>query len=317
MDEFALIDALKARFGAAASSDRMPVGIGDDSSVNIVPTGHELVSSIDTLVAGTHFPADAPGRLVGYRAMMVSLSDLAAMGADPLFVLLALILPDDQSEWALEFATGAAEAALATGTHIAGGNLTRGPLSASVSVHGTLPAGSAVKRSSARAGDVVYVSGHLGGAAAALRLGLARRLNEAEALSGLQQCYWRPRARLDLAGVMRGTATAAIDISDGLVQDLGHVLRASGLACDLRSPAVPVFPGATLDDALYGGDDYELCFTLPADRAPMAGATLRSSGALDLPGWPAPVFPVGTLARGTGVTIDGKPPSRTGYRHFG
>lgn len=312
MDEFALIDALKARFGAATSSDRMPVGIGDDSSVNIVPSGHELVSSIDTLVAGTHFPVDAPGRLVGYRAMMVSLSDLAAMGADPLFVLLALILPDDQSEWALEFASGAAEAALATGTHIAGGNLTRGPLSASVSVHGTLPAGSAVKRSSAGAGDVVYVSGHLGGAAAALRLGLKEGGN----LTALNERYWRPRARLDLATVLRGAATAAIDISDGLVQDLGHVLRASGLACDLHAGAVPVFRGATLDDALYGGDDYELCFTLPPHLSAAAGSVSGRADGLHLPGWPAPVFPIGTLRPGAGITIDGRPPSRSGYRHF-
>lgn len=301
MDEFALIYALHARFGAAAVSEHMPVGIGDDSAVNRLPTGHELVSSIDTLVAGTHFPTDASGREVGYRAMMVSLSDLAAMGAHPLFVLIAIILPDDRGEWALEFASGAAEAALATGTFIAGGNLARGPLSASISVHGSLPAGSAVKRSAAKSGDTVYVSGHLGGACAALRSGLKN--------TGFNDRYWRPLARLDLSNALRGTATAAIDISDGLVQDLGHILRASGLACDLISAAIPIFPGATLEDALYGGDDYELCFTL--HQAPGA-----SSGPVHLPGWPGPVYPIGTLREGSGITIDGKAPSRSGYRHF-
>jgi thiamine-monophosphate kinase len=236
------------------------------------------------------------------------------MGAQPLFVLLALVLPEEQAEWALEFATGAAEAAHATGTHIAGGNLTRGPLSATVSVHGTLPAGSAIKRSSAQAGDVVYVSGHLGGACAALRL----RLNEA----ALNDRYWRPRARLDLSSVLRTTATSAIDISDGLVQDLGHILRASGLACDLRSSAIPVFLGATLEDALYGGDDYELCFTLPAQLASVQKvaspqmAASGADGAVLLPGWSTPIYPIGTLRHGAGITIDGKPPARTGYRHF-
>jgi len=307
MDEFALIDALHTRFGAAAVSDRMPIGIGDDSSVNRLPVGHELVSSIDTLVAGTHFPADAAGREVGYRAMMVSLSDLAAMGADPLFVLLALILPEDRSDWALEFASGAAEAALATGTLIAGGNLARGPLSASISVHGSLPVGTAVRRSTAKPGDTVYVSGHLGGASAALRSGLQdQALLKDQALN---ERYWRPRARLDLSSVLRRDATSAIDISDGLVQDLGHILRASGLACDLNSASIPVFPGATLEDALYGGDDYELCFT-------MRSAPGASSGPVLLPGWPGPVYPIGTLKAGSGITIDGKPPSRTGYRHF-
>ncbi len=235
--------------------------------------------------------------------MMVSLSDLAAMGADPLFVLIALILPDDQSDWALEFASGAAEAALATRTHIAGGNLTRGPLSASISVHGSLPSSTAVKRSSAKPGDTVYVSGHLGGAAAALRGDLKDAV--------LNERYWRPKARLDLSTVLRLTATAAIDISDGLVQDLGHVLRASGLACDLRSKDIPVFPGASLADALYGGDDYELCFTLPPSDHPA-----RQRGHTSWESLGIPIFPIGEVTAGSGITIDGQPPPRTGYRHF-
>lgn len=305
MDEFALIDALKARFGAAAvGGEAMPVGIGDDSAVTRLPVGFDLVSSIDTLVANTHFPGDAPGRLVGYRAMMVSLSDLAAMGADPLFVLLALILPESHESWALDFATGAAEAALTTGTVIAGGNLTRGPLSASVSVHGSLPSGTAVQRSGARPGDIVYVSGHLGGAAAALRANLRDQ--------ALNERYWRPRARLDLASVLRTRATAAIDISDGLVQDVGHLVRASGVGCDLRSDAIPLFAGASLADALYGGDDYELCFTLKT-LFPPPSPTLSLKGHTP---WNGPIFPIGTITEGSGVTIDGRPPERTGYRHF-
>ncbi len=290
MREFELIDALVQRFGSAATGGCLVTGIGDDSSVTVVPDGHQLVSSIDTLLANTHFPLDADAVDVGYRAMMVSLSDLAAMGATPLFVLLALTLPDDSPEWATRFATGAADAARAAGAVIAGGNLTRGPLGVSVSVHGSIPAGRAVLRSGACPGDRVYVSGHLGGSAAALRHGFADPV--------LNQRFYRPSARFDLAAGLRASASSAIDISDGLLQDLGHLARASGCRIDVVSPNVPVFPGANLADALYGGDDYELCFT-----------------ASSTPSFPA--VEVGWISEGSGVWVDGQLPARTGYQHFG
>lgn len=290
MREFELIDVLLQRFGAAAEGGCLVTGIGDDSSVTRMPDGHQLVSSIDTLLANTHFPPNADAVEVGYRAMMVSLSDLAAMGAAPLFVLLALTLPDDSPEWATRFATGAAEAASAAGVVIAGGNLTRGPLGVSVCVHGSIPAGKAVLRSGARPGDRVYVSGHLGGAAAAIRCGFVDPV--------LNERFYRPSARFDLAAELRASATAAIDISDGLLQDLGHLARASGCRVDVISADVPVFAGANLADALYGGDDYELCFT--ASSAPSF-----------------PALPIGSISEGRGVWVDGQLPARTGYQHFG
>ena len=298
MREFELIDALVAQFAETAEGGCLVTGIGDDSAVTRIPEGHQLVSSIDTLLAGTHFPADAHPREVGYRAMMVSLSDLAAMGATPLFVLLALTLPEDAADWATGFAAGAAEAARVAGTVIAGGNLTRGPLGASVSVHGSVPAGAAVLRSGARPGDHVYVSGHIGGAAAALRRAFDDRV--------LVDRFYRPRARVDLATDLRACASAAIDISDGLLQDLGHLARASGCRIDVQGRAIPVCPGATLEDALYGGDDYELCFTsavtpnFPATLIGTVSASLQASG----------------QPTDAGVWLDGARPARAGYQHF-
>lgn len=290
MREFELIDALVQRFGSTATGGCLVTGIGDDSAVTRVPDGHQMVSSIDTLIANTHFPADADAERVGYRSMMVSLSDLAAMGATPLFVLLALTLPDDSPDWATDFATGAAAAARVAGTVIAGGNLTRGPLSVSVSVHGSIPADKAILRSGARPGDRVYVSGHLGGAAAALRYGFVDPV--------LNERFYKPSARFDLSAGLRAGASAAIDISDGLLQDLGHLARASSCRVDVVSATVPVFPRANLADALYGGDDYELCFTAPSP-----------------PSFPA--VEIGWISEGTGVWLDGQLPARTGYQHFG
>lgn len=290
MREFELIAGLTRRFGATTSAGCLLTGIGDDGAVTALPPGHQLVSSIDSLLVGTHFPNDSPGAMVGYRALMVSLSDLAAMGAEPLFVLLALNLPASAESWALDFADGAREACEATGAKIAGGNLTRGPLAVTVSVHGSVPAGTAVLRNGARTGDYVYVSGHLGGAAAALRTGFAS--------SALSDRFWRPRARVELAPVLRQMANAAIDISDGLLQDLGHLVRASGCGAELDSARLPVFPGATPDDAWYGGDDYELCFT--AATPP-----------------PFPAWCIGRIVAEPGVRLDGQPPTRAGFDHFG
>jgi len=289
MREFELIDALVQSFGSTADGGCLVTGIGDDSAVTRIPEGHQLVSSIDTLLANTHFPLDADAAEVGYRAMMVSLSDLAAMGATPSFVLLALTLPDDSPEWATRFASGAADAARVAGAVIAGGNLTRGPLGVSVSVHGAIPAGQAVLRRGACLGDRVYVSGHLGGAAAALRLDFVDPV--------LNERFYRPSARFDLAVGLRASATAAIDISDGLLQDLGHLARASGCRVDVVSTDVPVFEGASLADALYGGDDYELCFTASSP-----------------PSFPA--VEIGWISAGSGVWVDGHVPERAGYQHF-
>ncbi len=289
MNEFELIDAIVDVLDPVSAGGDIVVGPGDDCCVTSVPGGHQLVSSIDTLIAGRHFPRDAEPFHIGYRAMMVSLSDLAAMGADPHMAMVALSLENLDAQWVRSLAEGMRQAAEICGVPIAGGNIARGALSLSVSVHGLVETGAAVLRSGASAGDAVYVTGALGGAAAALE----QKFTEA----ALRQRYFLPRARLDLASQLRSWASAAIDISDGLLQDLAHVAKASGVAIDLIEAKIPVFPGAELRHALEGGDDYEICFT--AAQAPDFDAV-----------------EIGRVVEGEGVMIDGKPVDPRGYQHF-
>lgn len=299
MNEFELIDAVIAELGTAAAGQWVRLGPGDDCAINALPPGTELASSVDALMGDIHFPRAAGAELVGYRALMVSASDLAAMGAAPGFALLAVSLEEDTAAWLRGLARGLREAALELGLPLVGGNIARGPLTITVSVHGHVPAGRALLRSGARAGDGVYVTGELGAAAAALaRGGLAECQSRAD-LDTLSQRYFLPRARLEAGLALRGVASSAIDLSDGLLQDLGHVSQASGVGMDLSAEAVPVADGATLDQALGGGDDYELCFT--------------ASG--DVPDLGVPVHHIGRVVAGAGVTVDGRRVSG-GYQHF-
>ncbi|WP_328185571.1 thiamine-phosphate kinase [Marinobacter sp. OP 3.4] len=272
MGEFELIRTLFRPLADATWRDGVRVGPGDDCAIQRIPPGHELVFSIDTLVAGVHFPVGYdPGRL-GWRALAVAVSDLAAMGADPVCYTLALTLPEADEAWVRSLSEGLREASLDAGIALAGGDITRGPLTLSLQVHGTVPEGQAIARNGARPGDLVAVSGPLGGAAAALAwLETDKPPASAE---GFLACYHHPRPRCGLGRQLRGVATAAIDISDGLVADLGHILEASGVGARLEPDRIPrTFGGArsTLEQALYGGDDYELCVTLPRsamDRLP-------------------------------------------------
>ncbi|MBX3707147.1 MAG: thiamine-phosphate kinase [Pseudomonadales bacterium] len=301
MNEFELIDEIVATLGAAASGPLVRVGPGDDAAVTRVPPGMELISSIDALVGDVHFPAAAGPALIGYRAIMVSVSDLAAMGAEQGFVLVALNLPTDDPAWVRELTVGMREAAETLGVGLVGGNIARGPLAIAVSVHGFAPAGQALLRSGARPGDRIYVTGELGGAAAALARGGLADCRAADQLDPLARRYFRPRARLPEGIALRGRAHSAIDLSDGLLQDLGHILKASRVGARLDAAAIPVAEGATLEQALHGGDDYELCFTL-------AGA---------LPPLGVPVYCIGEIVAESGLTINGKPVVTSGYQHFG
>jgi thiamine-monophosphate kinase len=300
VNEFRLIDAIVGVLGPTISGPGVRVGPGDDAAVVALPPGCELVSSIDALVGGVHFPADAGPELIGYRSIMVAASDLAAMGADAGFALVALNLPDDDPTWVMSLTTGMRQALERLGMALVGGNIARGPLALSVSVHGYAPAGLALLRSGARPGEGIWVTGDLGGAAAAVaRGGLAGCQREAD-LDLLSQRYFRPNARLPEGVALRGFATSAIDVSDGLLQDLGHILDASGVGAALESANIPVVPGATLQQALSGGEDYELCFTLAAEPPALA----------------VPVRRIGTIVAEPGITLDGQPVAATGYRHF-
>ncbi len=300
MNEFELIDVVVAELGDAAAGHWVRTGPGDDASVTAVPDGMELVSSIDALVGGVHFPVEAGPELIGYRALMVSASDLAAMGADGGFALVAISLEHGEGAWLGALARGMGRAARACGIAVVGGNLARGPLTLAVSVHGYVPAGGALLRSGARVGDDVFVTGRLGAAAAAVaRGGLPHLTSEAE-LDELSRRYFMPTARMAEGRALRGFATSAIDLSDGLLQDLGHVCAASGTGVELASAAVPVAGGATLAQALTGGDDYELCFT----------------GRGEPPALAVPVHRIGRMVAGGGVRLDGRP-AGGGYQHFG
>lgn len=263
MGEFELIRTLFRPLAEATRQEGVRLGPGDDCAIQRVPPGNELVFSIDTLVAGVHFPSHYDPVRLGWRSLAVAVSDLAAMGADPVCYTLALTLPDADSDWVASLVSGLAEASHAFGIALAGGDITRGPLTLTLQVHGTVPEGQAIRRSGARPGDLVAVTGPLGGAAAALAW-LDTSAPPASA-KGFLARYHRPMPRCELGRHLRGMASAAIDISDGLVADLGHILEASAVAAELEPGRVPRdFDGAqaSLEQALYGGDDYELCVTL-------------------------------------------------------
>jgi len=270
MDEFELI----RRYFASQSMrrDDVRLGIGDDAAILQVPAGQELVASVDSLLADVHFPTDLPAQAIGHRALAVNLSDLAAMGAEPAWALLALSLPQADLDWIQEFAHGFF--ALAARYHIAlvGGNLARGPLNIAVTVHGFVPTGQALARKGARAGDQVFVSGWLGDAAAGLRHLQAHTPVTATDSCVQRFCFPEPRIHAGLA--LRGIASAAVDVSDGLAADLGHLLEASGVGAQLEVEQLPLSASLlqhatreqALSMALSGGDDYELCFSVPRER---------------------------------------------------
>ena len=270
MDEFELI----RRFFSAQPVQREDVllGIGDDAALLHVPAAQELVVSTDTLVAGMHFPVDLSAEAVGHRALAVNLSDLAAMGAAPAWALLALTLPEVDEKWLEGFAWGFFQLARRFNVALVGGNLARGALNITLSVHGFVPTGEALTRSGAHAGDHVFVTGCLGDAAAGLER-LRAGVDAADADSGVRRfCFPEPRITAGLA--LRGIASAAIDVSDGFAADLGHILQASGVGARIAVASLPLSPALLRHVpreeaerlALSGGDDYELCFTVPPER---------------------------------------------------
>ncbi|MDO6681959.1 thiamine-phosphate kinase [Oceanobacter sp. 5_MG-2023] len=245
------------------------LGIGDDASVIAPPADQHLAQSLDTQVADVHFPANAPAHLIAQRALRCAVSDLAAMGASPQGFLLGLTLPDNQPDWLDDFARGLRDAATACGITLLGGDTTRGPaLVISLLVQGWVPALShprGLTRGGAQAGDDVWVSGCLGQAALALPMVLANPAIH----TGLAAAYYYPAPRLTLGQSLLGIATAALDISDGLLQDAHHIATASAVNLALTGEHIPTavalgHPG--WPDCLSGGDDYELLFTAPADQ---------------------------------------------------
>ena len=292
MGEFELIQRFFTR-----PTPRAVLGVGDDCALLQPGPGMQLAISTDMLVAGRHFFADVDPRTLGHKALAVNLSDLAACGARPLAFTLALSLPTADAAWLAPFAEGLLALADEHGCELVGGDTTQGPLNICITVFGEVPAGQALLRSGARAGDDIYVSGTLGDARLALEALQGRITLPGELLPGARQRLEQPTPRVALGLALRGVASAAADISDGLVGDLGHILQRSGVGATLdTSIAIHLiahksyFAGATgqfdqntsaetaLRCVLSGGDDYELVFCAPpAERAAVQAAAKASA----------------------------------------
>jgi thiamine-monophosphate kinase len=248
------------------------LGVGDDAALLKVAEGMELAISTDMLVAGTHFFADTDAYLIGWKALAVNVSDMAAMGAVPKWATLAIALPSADEAWVKRFADGFFACASRYQIDLIGGDTTRGPLTISVQIMGEVPAGKAMRRSGAKAGDEIWVSGTLGTAALALAALQGRYPLDADALDACLPALNRPQPRVELGLLIGMTAHSVIDISDGLLADLGHILTASQVGAEIRLGDIPVSPTVSAHFAdprvqqmvLAGGDDYELCFTAPA-----------------------------------------------------
>ncbi|HSW13308.1 MAG TPA: thiamine-phosphate kinase [Solimonas sp.] len=266
MDEFSLIRRHFA--GLTPPRGDVVLGIGDDCALLQPPPGQQLATTSDSLIEGRHFPVGTAAADVGWKSLAVNLSDLAAMGAEPRWFLLALSLPTADEAWLSGFAEGLGELARQSGVALVGGDTTRGPLSITITAIGTVAPGAALRRDAARSGDRICVTGTLGDAALALR-----RLSDPGLPAALRQRLDRPTPRNAAGLALRGLATAAIDLSDGLAGDLGHVLAASGVGAEIdvaKLPASAHFNGLSaaadrVELQLQGGDDYELCVCLPPD----------------------------------------------------
>ena len=276
LSEFSLIERYFSHL--TGQRDDVTLGIGDDCALLQCPPGKEIAVSVDTLVEGVHFFADVCPEALGFKSLAVNLSDLAAMGAEPAWFTLALTLPDSDDTWLQGFAAGLAKAAKKHHIQLVGGDTTRGPRAISIQVHGLVEQGHALRRDAAKSGDKIYVTGSLGDAGAALKQRLENWMPaelDAQDWQYLQERLEYPTPRNHLTGVISHYANAAIDISDGLLADLGHILERSGKGAEIQAALLPLSPSLKKlpakqgrELALTAGDDYELCFTVPAHLGP-------------------------------------------------
>ncbi len=317
MSEFALIRQHFARLGSGRGD--VLLGVGDDCALLAPPAGQALAVSTDTLIEGVHFPPATSPEAVGYKALAVNLSDLAAMAAEPAWFTLALTLPDADAGWLQRFTGGLSAAAAPWGVQLVGGDTTRGSLTIGITVFGFVPAEQALRRGGAQPGDRLFVTGTLGDAAAGLALWQGRLHGDGEAAETLRERLQRPTPRLVEARALRGLASAAIDLSDGLCGDLGHLLAASQVGARIDQAALPLSPALrslagpqAVEWALRGGDDYELLFTVPPARV---AALKARAGA-----WPSALSEIGEITARSGLAVVDEQgvarPLQTGYDHF-
>lgn len=320
-------DLIANYFNWPAVSDSVQLGVGDDAAVLAITPGHELVISVDTLVSGVHYPLDTLPQDIGYKSLIVNLSDIAAMGAQPRWFTLALTLPGYDTEWLAGFSSGLKQAALEYGVSLIGGDTTRGASTISIQIMGEVVTGTALKRSNAQLGDDLYITHTLGDAAAGLQI---HQENQASAIpktlsAAEEYCVSRlnrPSACVADSQVIRQYANACMDISDGLLQDLSHILKASQLSAVIDTSALAVSAQLAslysrekvLKFALSGGDDYELLFSVPKQCQAQFTADMRQNN--------LPFQRIGELTENLGdntaqiVDEQGNRLSTNGFTHF-
>ncbi len=314
LGEFDLIERF---FSRQSKRDDVILGVGDDAALLTVPVGQTLVAATDTLVEGRHFLPGAPPESIGHQVLAVNLSDLAAMGAEPAWALLSLAIPESNEDWIARFAQGLLTLADRFGVDLVGGDTVRGPLVVTIQLLGLVPEGKALRRSTARPGDRLFVSGWPGESAAGLE---ALKAGATTVGDPLASRFLYPEPRIDLGRKLRACATAAMDVSDGLFGDLAKLCVASGVAARLELDLLPrsaplcerFSPGEVERLILHGGDDYELLFALPPGQADdetigQLGKTCR-------------VTRIGSIEQGRGVHLlrqgSRVHPSGAGYDHF-
>ncbi|MGJ3494645.1 Thiamine-monophosphate kinase [Piscirickettsia salmonis] len=328
LSEFDLIERFFKRSSSLQEDNNgIILGIGDDCALLELGSSEVIATSIDSLVSGVHFFADEKPFNIGYKAVMVNASDLAAMGAKPRWLTLALTLPEMDENWLRLFSQGLFQALAETGMNLVGGDTTRGPLSLSVQVQGTVDKDKALRRSGMQEGDVIYVSGPLGGAA----LGLAHRLGKvqfnhdqkAKTVELIEQALCLPQARWQLGLILKDYANSCIDISDGLAADLTHMLRQSACGAKINLEDIPFHSAFNaLDVSLYekwqyalaGGEDYELCFSMNKNNEEKLLEKLKSTN--------INIFRIGEVISGDDKNLnfylgcDEIKLNLSGYRHF-
>jgi thiamine-monophosphate kinase len=328
MNEFGLIDKYFARPERRSRTAGVALGVGDDCALLAPAPGMQLAVSSDMLVEGRHFLSTVDPARLGHKALAVNLSDLAACGAKPLGFTLALALPAIDEPWLAGFSSGLFALADAHGCELVGGDTTRGPLNICITVFGEVPAGTALLRSGARAGDDIWASGTLGDARIALEVFRGALTLPAEAFTLARARMEQPTPRVALGQALRGIASAAVDVSDGLVGDLGHILAASGVGATLDADAATQLIAICADGAcaaglfdvearrsfaLSGGDDYELAFTAPASARVAVEQAARHSV--------TPVARIGRIEAEPGLRVvdaGGEPLAQRfgGFDHF-
>jgi thiamine-monophosphate kinase len=314
-------DIIRQYFVREHARDDVVLGIGDDAAILSIPKGQQLVQSVDTLVSGIHFPIETSPHDIAYKALAVNLSDMAAMGAEPAWFTLALTLPEDDEDWLKAFSESLFTLAKKYNVQLVGGDTTNGPLCISITINGFVPDGKALTRNKAKVSDKVYVSGTLGDAALALAAWQGDCLLREESKTYLNQRLNRPQPQIELGLLLRNYASACIDISDGLISDLKHITEKSNVAARIAFEKIPLsidFKLNITDTALLlplvlaGGDDYELCFTIPKAKQSEFDKMIKEKN--------IQVTCIGEIEAGQGVRclLNGKEIDiqGSGYEHF-